>query len=63
MISKKLDFASQFFGGPVFPPGGVIALYTGMSVLSLFEFLVWMLKIPGVVTSSAEVVSKPDNKA
>ena len=26
--------------------GGVVALFTGMSVLSVFEFLAWAMEIP-----------------
>ncbi len=33
----------------VFLSGGYIGLFTGMSFLSLFEFVVWLVKIPVIV--------------
>ncbi len=32
------------------PKGGLVALFTGMSVLSLFEVVIWLLQLPKVLS-------------
>ncbi len=29
--------------------GGMVALFTGMSILTLFEFIMWLLEIPMII--------------
>ncbi len=47
--------------------GGLIALFNGMSILSIFEMIVWLLKIPAVlkkdVDKKIKVNSGGDDKA